>query len=450
MSGTRKEAEKMPRSRPWIVALSALALLLTVAAGPLLGDARAQDQVELRVWDQFTDPTESDNADAIYAAFTEQNPNITITRETFSTDQMRDTVNTAISSGTGPDLIFYDAGPGYAGVLADADLLLPLDNYAAQYGWTERVAAPAVEATTIDGSFYGMPLQTDLIGMFYNQTLLAQEGLEVPETLDDLVAFCGQAAEKGYIPIAFADNPGWQAFHQFSMTSNQMIGPEAMRALLFENQGSWDTPEIVTAIEAFFVTLRDAGCFPDDPAAITYEDGNSLFFGGEALLHTTGSWLTGEIEEQMPDTEIGFVPFPEIEGGKGRVWISGVGSAWYITSTTDNPDEAAAFIDYLFSQEAAEKWISVSRYFVPVDIDMTNIEIGPVNQAIIETLQTAGEEGAQFGYNVDVLAPPEFNDMMQNGFQAILAGDKTPEQQAADLQAAWEEGMPAAEATPSS
>ncbi len=154
-SGTRKEAEKMPRSRPWIVALSALALLLSLAAGPLLGDARAQDQVELRVWDQFTNPAESDNADAIYAAFTEQNPNITITREAFSTDQMRDVVNTAVSSGTGPDLIFYDAGPGYAGVLADAGLLLPLDDYAAQYGWDERIAAPAAEATTYDGTFYG-------------------------------------------------------------------------------------------------------------------------------------------------------------------------------------------------------------------------------------------------------------------------------------------------------
>ena len=123
-SGTRKEAEKMPRSRPWIVALSAIALLFGLAAGPLLGDARAQDQVELRVWDQFTDPTESRNADAIYAAFTEQNPNITITREAFSSDQMRQTVNTAIASGTGPDIIFYDAGPGYAGVLANAGLLV--------------------------------------------------------------------------------------------------------------------------------------------------------------------------------------------------------------------------------------------------------------------------------------------------------------------------------------
>ena len=127
-----------------------------------------------------------------------------------------------------------------------------------------------------------MPLQTDLIGMYYNQTLLDQEGMTVPETLDELVAFCGEATEKGYIPIAFADSRGGTAFHQFSMTANQMVGPDGIRALL-NNEGSWDTPEIVTAIEAFFVTLRDAGCFPEDPVAIPYDDGNS------ALLQRRGA-----------------------------------------------------------------------------------------------------------------------------------------------------------------
>jgi raffinose/stachyose/melibiose transport system substrate-binding protein len=439
----------MPRSRPWLAALSMLTLLCGLTAGPLLSDARAQDEpVELRVWDQFTDPNETANAEAIYAAFMEQNPNITVTREVFQTQQMQEVANTAIASGTGPDVIFYDAGPGFAGVLAEAGLLVPLDDYAEQYGWKERVAAPAVEATTLDGVFYGMPLQTDLIGMYYNQTLLSEVGLEVPTTLDELVAFCGSATEAGYIPIAFADQPGWPAYHQFSMTSNQMIGPEAVRALLFENQGSWNTPEIVTAIEAFFVTLRDAGCFPEDPVAITYEDGNSLFINGEALLHTTGSWQIGEWEEQMPDFEVGFVPFPEIPGGVGPVWISGVGSAWFITSSAENPDAAAALIDFLFSPEAVETWIGGSRYFVPVEADLSNLELGPLYQQVIDTLQSAEEEGVQFGYNVDVLAPPEFNDMMFSGFQAILVGDKTPEQQAADLQAAWEEGMAGREATP--
>jgi raffinose/stachyose/melibiose transport system substrate-binding protein len=439
----------MPRSRPWLAALSMLTLLCGLTAGPLLSDARAQDEpVELRVWDQFTDPNETANAEAIYAAFMEQNPNITVTREVFQTQQMQEVANTAIASGTGPDVIFYDAGPGFAGVLAEAGLLVPLDDYAEQYGWRERVAAPAVEATTLDGVFYGMPLQTDLIGMYYNQTLLSEVGLEVPTTLDELVAFCGSATEAGYIPIAFADQPGWPAYHQFSMTSNQMIGPEAVRALLFENQGSWNTPEIVTAIEAFFVTLRDAGCFPEDPVAITYEDGNSLFINGEALLHTTGSWQIGEWEEQMPDFEVGFVPFPEIPGGVGPVWISGVGSAWFITSSAENPDAAAALIDFLFSPEAVETWIGGSRYFVPVEADLSNLELGPLYQQVIDTLQSAEEEGVQFGYNVDVLAPPEFNDMMLSGFQAILVGDKTPEQQAADLQAAWEEGMAGREETP--
>ena len=99
-----------------------------------------------------------------------------------------------------------------------------------------------------------MPLQTDLIGMYYNQTLLDQEGMTVPETLDELVAFCGEATEKGYIPIAFADAEGWEAFQQFSMTANQMVGPEGIRALL-NNEGSWDSPEIVSSHRSL---LRDA------------------------------------------------------------------------------------------------------------------------------------------------------------------------------------------------
>jgi raffinose/stachyose/melibiose transport system substrate-binding protein len=437
-----EEMRTMPRLRPSITLLTVLAVLFGLTAGPLLSDSRAQETVDLRVWDQFTDPEEGAVADAIYAAFMEANPGITITREAFETDQMRDTVNTAIASGTGPDVIFYDAGPGYAGVLVDAELLTPLTDYAAEYGWTERVYSAALEGTTIGGVLYGMPLQTDLIGMYYNKTLLDQEGLAVPTTLDELIAFCGAAKEKGYIPIAFANNPGWEGFHQYSMTISQLMGPEALRNKLLNNEGSWNTPEGVRAIEAFFVDLNEAGCFPDDVNAIPYEDGNSLFFTGQALLHTTGSWLVGDIEEAMGDYELGFVPFPIIEEGKEPTWVSGVGSAYFITSKTAHPDEAAKLIDYLFSQDAVAKWTAEARYFVPVDVDLTGLEIGPVNRTVIDILQNAQAEGAQFGYNVDVLAPPSFNEMMQNGFQAVLAGDKTAEQQAADLDAAWNEGMP--------
>ncbi len=440
----------MQRIRPVGMMVAAIALLCSLMVGPLLGQAQAQEQVELRVWDQFTVPEESAVADAIYAAFQEANPNVKIVREAFQTAQMRDTVNTAISSGSGPDVIFYDAGPGYAGVLADAGFLLPLTDYAAKFGWDERVSPPALEATSLNGVLYGMPLQTDLIGMYANKTLLDQEGLTAPNTLDEMVTFCAAAKEKGYIPVAFSNNPGWSAFHQFSMTANQNIGPAAMRDLLVNHKGRWDTPEMTEAITAFFVTMQDAGCFADDVNAIQYDDGNSLFYSGQALLNTTGSWIAGEIATNMPDQDVQFVPFPLIKESNEPTWISGVGSAFYINASTAHPDEAAAFVDFLFNQDSVEKWLGEAKYFVPVAFDASALDLDPVTAQIVTVLQEAGDSGALFGYNIDVMAPPAFNDMMQNGFQAVLAGDKTAEQQAADLQAAWEEGMPAADATPTS
>ena len=80
--------------------LAIVAFFMVLALAPNLTAAQ-DEQIELRVWDQFTDAN-SAVVDSMYQAFMDANPNITITREAISSDQMRDTINTAISSGTGP------------------------------------------------------------------------------------------------------------------------------------------------------------------------------------------------------------------------------------------------------------------------------------------------------------------------------------------------------------
>ena len=418
----------------------ALLLALLGAAPQIAGSA--QEEVTLRVWDQFTGP-ESEIVDEIYDGFTAQNPNVTIEREAFDTDQMRQTVNTALASGTGPDVIFYDTGPGYAGVLADAELLQPLDAMADQYGWRDRLVESAIQGASIDGQLYGLPLQIDLIGLYHNRTLMEQEGFQVPDTVDQLLAFCGEASEKGYIPLAFGNQEGWPAFHQFSVATNQTLGPDAMRRLLFEGQGSWDTPETTTAIQTFFVDMREAGCFGEDPNALTYDDANALFYSGQALMTPTGSWLIGDIEANMPDADVALVPFPAIGGGKGSNWVSGLGSAYYLSANGQHQTEAGQFLDYLFSPETATRWLGEARFFLPMTVDTAGLELSPLQQSVLDVLGSAASGQTPLGYNIDVLTPPGFNDTMLNGFQAILAGDKTPEQQAADLQAAWVEGTAA-------
>jgi raffinose/stachyose/melibiose transport system substrate-binding protein len=222
-----------------------------------------------------------------------------------------------------------------------------------------------------------------------------------------------------------------------------MIGPEAMQALLFEHEGRWDTPEQIKAIEDYFVRMRDAGCFIDDVNAVTYDDGNSLFFSGQALLHPTGSWLLSDIETNMPDSEIEFVPFPAIEGGEGRFWNSGLGSNWVVSSTSQHQEEAGQFLDFLISPEAAKIWAEVGNIPLPVTLETSDLEVSPLFKTVLDVLNSASAGETQLGYNIDVLVPAAFNEVMQSGFQAVLAGDKTPEQQAADMQAAWEDAIAA-------
>jgi len=439
----------MSRSRHWFIPVMLIAMLLALG-GPMTV-TRAQDQkIELRIWDQFTNERESKAADAIYKSFTDQHPNITIKREAIQTDQMRQTINNALASGTGPDIVFYDAGPGYAGVLANAGLLSPLDQYATQYGWKDKIAAQSLDATSLGGKLYGLPLQVDLIGMYYNQDLLTKEGWQAPKTVAELKTLCGEAKAKGYIPMAFSDNPGWQGFHQFSMTGNDMIGPDAMRALLNQNQGKWNTPEMIAAMKTFFVDLKDAGCYTSDVNALTYDDASSLFYTGQSIMNSTGSWLASNIDTNMPGQNVGFMPFPTPDGAKGQYWISGVGSAFYISAKSQHQTESAQLLDYFFSPAVVKQWVEQAGFYVPVQIDTTALKVSPLYKSILDTLQTGigPNATAQFGYNVDVLAPPQFNDAMQNGFQAIISGDKTPEQVAAELQTAWDAGVVTAAGTP--
>lgn len=430
----------MARMRTSRLSLILVALLLLAGSGGIFATATAQEPVELLVWDQFTDPTESEVVDQIYADFTEQNPNITIRREVVQTQQMQQTANTALASGTGPDVIFYDAGAGYAGVLAEAGLITPLDAMAEQYGWLDRFPEQTLGATSIDGTLYGLPLQVDLIGMYYNQTLLEQEGFAIPQTVEELKTLCQEASDAGYVPMAFADNPGWQAFHQFSMMTTNMIGPDALQALLYENQGSWDSPEIVEAINTYFVELKDAGCFSEDANALTQDDALAMFLSGQSLMFPTGSWeIQNFTGEQVPEgTEITMMPFPEPEGGQGSYWVSGVGSAYYISANSEYQEEAGQFLDYLFSPETAQRWVQEAQYLVPMSVDTSAMDLPPLFANMIAELDKAASGEIQLGYNIDVIAPPEFNATMESGFQAIIAGDRTAEEQATELQAAWE------------
>jgi ABC-type glycerol-3-phosphate transport system substrate-binding protein len=141
----------------------------------------------------------------------------------------------------------------------------------------------------------------------------------------------------------------------------------------------------------------------------------------------------------MPDADVTMIPFPRLVDGGPRVYTVGMGSGWFIDAASEHPDEAAKLLDFIISPFAVEQLVEVANFVPPVKMDAADYELAPLPAFALNTLANPGsvEEGVEFGYNVDVLAPLEFNRVLQEDLQAVFADEMTPEEVAADLEVAW-------------
>ncbi len=170
-----------------ITATAALAACAPVAGGKPAGNApAAQTKTKVLVWDQFGQ--ESAGVDQMVKAFNDANPDIEVTRE--AQQNIRDILKTALTAGTGPDIMYYDTGPGFAGVLARAGLLLPLDDAYAEYNWKDRILPIARERATFDGKVYGIGNELEFVGVFYNKRIFDAQGIKEPATHNDFLVLC--------------------------------------------------------------------------------------------------------------------------------------------------------------------------------------------------------------------------------------------------------------------
>jgi raffinose/stachyose/melibiose transport system substrate-binding protein len=347
-------------------------------------------------------------------------------------------VKPALASGTGPDIIYHDVTPERE--LFNAGLIADLTNYASQYGWGDRLFKPGLVWTQDKDKTFGLGLEWEFVGIFYNKTLMDKEGFKIPTNQGEALEFCKQAKAKGYIPYVFGLNPGWQSYFEFNMPITNMVGPEYMTDLLFNNKGAWNTPDIEKAENVVYKDMKDAGCFPEDVNGTDWDMERSMIYSGQGLAIPTGTWIIPDITENVPTDKYTFVmtPWFALDGGKGSFYDSGMGSAFAVSKNSKNIDAAAKYLDYLFSADALKVWISVAHFIPPAKVDTTGLSIPTLQKFAIDILQTEAVKPNGMGYDIDLLVPDEFDVMLRTGFQGVYAGTKTMKQQLDDLQKIWE------------
>jgi raffinose/stachyose/melibiose transport system substrate-binding protein len=173
--------------------------------------------------------------------------------------------------------------------------------------------------------------------------------------------------------------------------------------------------------------MNQAGYLIPDASAVSYDDAIALFTGGQAGMHISGTWAIGDIAEAP--FNVGWFFVPKADGG--ALPPAGLGSGYFVSSKTQRADAAVKYLSFLFDPANAKIWMEQMGILPPYQVDASAFALPSLFNDAVQAVS-----GQEMGYNIDVLTPDKFNNVMNEGFQAVLLGQKTPEQQAKDLQAA--------------
>lgn len=400
-------------------------LLLLLAA--VLSSATAQT---LNVWDQWYRGTENEVIEQLNTEFEEAQEGLTIDRTARPLDDLKATLRLAVASGEGPGIANVNQGAPDMGEMVEADLLVPLDSYAEEYGWLERFSEGLLarnrwgeEGNFGEGALYGVAPQAELVGVYYNKELFEQAGVEVPETFEEFEAALATLKEAGITPIVYGGLDGWPGIHLYGAIQHLFVDQAYLDDLVFGRGGSFDTEGNLRAAQTL-VDWVENDYFTQGYEGIGYDDSWALFGQGQGAMLITGSWLTGEFADN-PD--IGFFAMPPLEAEADTVplVVGGSGIPLSVTTDAENQDLAAEYLDWMTSPRAAELWVEAG--FLPaMPVDETLIDEESLLGQVLTVWNRVNEADA-LGHYLD-WASPGMYDTITAGVQGLMAQQVSPEE----------------------
>ncbi len=346
------------RSRaPWSAAIAALAIAATsiALAGCTTGGGSNDGTTTITLSMQNPDVKTADPATwAIVEAFQDANPDITVEVSGEAVAEHLQKLSIAAQSDTLPDIFWvYKAT---AVEMVAADKLLDLAPILDDLGLTEKFPASTVSNFSVDDMIFGVPYQGLLTGLWYNKQILADNGLEVPVTFDELVTVAETLSAKGITTISNGANQSSFSVWSFLVDLDR-FGYEDKISGILDGSESYDNPDFLRLYE-HIAELRDAGAFASNVSTQTYQQAVDQFTSGNAAMLDAGVWASSAIQDAGIDA--GFWKGPEFSDGVGEQnIIMNVASAPLTVAASVADDQAkldavTKFIEFYYSDEAQQ------------------------------------------------------------------------------------------------
>ena len=349
-----------------LTVLLLVALLVSGLVPTAITDAR-QDEIVINHWyHQYGEEGTFEAAQRYAAEYSEMTPGVRV-EVTWVPGDYFAALNAALLTDEGPD-VFELQTVDVARV--SAGQLEPLDDLFE--GVLDDFNAALMERVTVDGTIYGVPMINDPQFIYYRKSMLEDAGIEVPATMDELIA-ASSALDTGRVKGLYLGNDLGATNYLLYMTTFA-----ANTMLIDGDRVAFNTPEN-TLMWQKKQELADSGSLLVG-APTEWWDPSALIDGFTAM-QWCGLWAMPNIVANLGEEEVGVMPWPAVdESASPSVYIGG-----WNESVNANSKNVQAAKDYV-------KWLWIESAEVQIDWNLSyGFHIPPRSSiaAEAEALQTA-------------------------------------------------------------
>lgn len=358
--------------------------------------------------------------------YMEANKNVTIEVEALDEEAYK-TKFKAYSMEGMPDVVSIWGQPAFLDEVVDAGVLAELD----QSDYTDyKFVEGSLDGYTYDGKLYGLPRNTDVQCIFYNEKMFKDNNWEVPSTYDELIALAGKIKDAGIIPMAMDGGDGWPMAVYLSDVLYKLVGSDYQNVVSNAvKNGDFTDANIKKATE-LLKEAADAGLFQNGYDSQDYGTAMNLFTNGQAAMFYMGSWESSmALNPDIPDdvkNNIRAFTMPVVEGGKASATdiLAWNGGGYAVSANSKVKDEAIKFFNFMYQPDKLSKYGWENNVGMSAQ-DQSEYMTGEETELMKQIVDILNNSTNVSGTPVNDCGPSAFKTSIESEIQGVSNGSSS-------------------------
>lgn len=402
-----------------LAAVMVLGVLTACGKTPDTGDS--QDPVVIDFWHHYSaqSPENETLMNVLIPKFEEENPGYKVNAVSHEWAELHDKIIVSAGSESGeslPDVARLDIA--WVPEFQKMDILVPLDKDMSDFSEVSgNLLDSAMSTGFVKGNYYAMALNTNTKILFYNEQALADAGIAVPTTMDELYAAAAKLSgtNANGQQVWGLNEPalsGWNVLPYIWSNGGAITNEDYTKAT-----GYLNSEATVATIQKFADMYKDGQFTGFNSGDIPMTDG---FGTGRYMMLLEGPWKTAEMDGAYPDFKYGTSDMPAGAAGSHSV-LGGEDIAMFKGADSEG---AWLFMKFMTSEFAQEEMAKCGQ----IPVNKTALESDTVKEApfapFLSAITTAVARPPVASWSeIDNLLSVAVTDIIVNGADAQATMD---------------------------